>query len=67
MIVFLLNKKSNVGGGSQKYMGADISLYAVLACVVHTAAMEGLLVSPAGGWVTSAPRKMTGSRNTRGL
>jgi hypothetical protein len=29
--------------------------------------MEGLLVSPAGGWVTSAPRKITGSRNKSGL
>jgi hypothetical protein len=26
-----------------------------------TAAMEGFLLSPAGGCVTSAPRKMTGS------
>lgn len=32
-----------------------------------TAAMEGLLESPAGGCVTSAPRNMTGSRNTAGL
>ena len=32
-----------------------------------TAAMEGFLLSPAGGWVTSEPRKMTGSLNTFGL
>ena len=29
--------------------------------------MEGFFPSPAGGWVTSAPRKMTGCWNTRGL
>lgn len=29
--------------------------------------MEGLLLSPAGGWVTSAPIKITGSRKTAGL
>jgi hypothetical protein len=29
--------------------------------------MEGLDLSPAGGWVTLAPRKMTGSRKTLGL
>ena len=32
-----------------------------------TAAIEGLLASPAGGCVTSAPRNMTGSLNTPGL
>lgn len=32
-----------------------------------TAAMEGFLPSPAGGCVTSAPRKMTGCWNTGGL
>lgn len=32
-----------------------------------TAAMEGFDLSPAGGWVTLAPRKMTGSRKTLGL
>ena len=32
-----------------------------------TAAMDGLEASPAGGWVTSAPRKITGSRNRGGL
>lgn len=35
--------------------------------VVLTAAMEGFLPSPAGGWVTSAPRKITGCWNTNGL
>lgn len=29
--------------------------------------MDGLLASPAGGWVTSAPRNMTGSLNMEGL
>ena len=29
--------------------------------------MLGFLLSPAGGWVTSAPRKMTGSLKTFGL
>ena len=32
-----------------------------------TAAIEGFFSSPAGGWVTSAPQKMTGSLNIRGL
>lgn len=32
-----------------------------------TAAMDGLLLSPAGGWVTSAPKNITGSRNIAGL
>lgn len=32
-----------------------------------TAAMLGFLLSPAGGWVTSAPRNITGSLNTFGL
>ena len=32
-----------------------------------TAAMEGFLLSPAGGWVTSAPKKMTGSLKIFGL
>lgn len=32
-----------------------------------TAAIDGLERSPAGGWVTSAPRKITGSWNTGGL
>ena len=32
-----------------------------------TAAMEGFFPSPAGGWVTSAPRKITGCWNTNGL
>lgn len=32
-----------------------------------TAAMEGFFPSPAGGWVTSAPRKITGCWNTGGL
>ena len=32
-----------------------------------TAAMDGFLSSPAGGWVTSAPMKMTGLWNTVGL
>lgn len=32
-----------------------------------TAAIEGFLPSPAGGWVTSAPRKITGCWNTDGL
>ena len=32
--------------------------------MMPTAAIEGFCVSPAGGWVTSAPRKMIGSRNT---
>uniref|UniRef100_A0A6B0UJC7 Uncharacterized protein n=1 Tax=Ixodes ricinus TaxID=34613 RepID=A0A6B0UJC7_IXORI len=32
-----------------------------------TAAIEGFLLSPAGGCVTSAPRKMTGSLKTLGL
>jgi hypothetical protein len=32
-----------------------------------TAAIEGFFPSPAGGWVTSAPRKMTGCWNTGGL
>lgn len=35
--------------------------------VLLTAAMEGFLPSPAGGWVTSAPRKITGCWNTSGL
>lgn len=34
---------------------------------ILTAAMEGFFPSPAGGWVTSAPRKMTGCWNTGGL
>lgn len=34
---------------------------------VLTAAIEGFLLSPAGGWVTSAPRNITGSLNTLGL
>lgn len=29
--------------------------------------MEGFFPSPAGGWVTSAPRKITGCWNTEGL
>ena len=29
--------------------------------------MLGFLLSPTGGWVTSAPRKMTGSLKTFGL
>jgi hypothetical protein len=32
-----------------------------------TAAMDGFLLSPAGGCVTSAPRKMTGSLKILGL
>ena len=32
-----------------------------------TAAMEGFLSSPAGGWVTSAPMNITGDWNTAGL
>jgi len=32
-----------------------------------TAAIEGFDRSPAGGCVTSAPRKISGSWNTRGL
>ena len=32
-----------------------------------TAAIDGFFPSPAGGWVTSAPRKMTGCWNTEGL
>ena len=32
-----------------------------------TAAMEGFFPSPAGGWVTSAPRNITGCWNTNGL
>jgi len=32
-----------------------------------TAAIDGFLVSPAGGWVTSAPKKITGSLKTLGL
>jgi hypothetical protein len=32
--------------------------------LLTTEAMLGFLVSPAGGWVTSAPRKMTGSLKT---
>ena len=32
-----------------------------------TAAMDGFFPSPAGGCVTSAPRKMTGCWNTEGL
>ena len=36
-------------------------------CEVLTAAMEGLVLSAAGGRVTSAPMKITGSRNTQGL
>ena len=43
------------------YMGSHVELGGL------TAAMEGFLPSPAGGWVTSAPRKMTGCWNTRGL
>lgn len=35
--------------------------------VFLTAAMEGFFPSPAGGWVTSAPRKMTGWWKTDGL
>jgi hypothetical protein len=34
------------------------------SCEPTTAAMLGFLLSPTGGWVTSAPRKMTGSLNT---
>ena len=34
---------------------------------IHTAAIDGLLASPAGGCVTSAPKNITGSRNTAGL
>lgn len=34
---------------------------------ILTAAIEGFLLSPAGGWVTSAPRNITGSLNTLGL
>ncbi|RNA31905.1 hypothetical protein BpHYR1_001807 [Brachionus plicatilis] len=29
-----------------------------------TAAMDGFVLSPAGGWVTSAPINITGSLNT---
>lgn len=32
-----------------------------------TAAMDGRFSSPAAGWVTSAPRKITGSRNNGSL
>lgn len=35
--------------------------------VILTAAMDGFFPSPAGGCVTSAPRKMTGCWNTGGL
>ena len=35
--------------------------------VIHTAAMLGLCLSPAGGCVTSAPKNITGSLNTLGL
>ena len=39
----------------------------LLTWLPTTAAMEGFLLSPAGGWVTSAPRKMTGSLKIFGL
>ena len=32
-----------------------------------TAAIDGLVLSPAGGWVMSAPRNITGTRNNWGL
>ena len=32
-----------------------------------TAAIDGFFKSPAGGWVTSAPKKITGSAKTFGL
>jgi len=38
-----------------------------LAVAVLTEDMVGLNLSPVGGWVTSAPRNITGSRNTAGL
>lgn len=43
-----------------------LSLVSLLDSIL-TAAMEGFFPSPAGGWVTSAPRKMTGCWNTGGL
>ena len=45
-------------------------LYIIIRCVIAaglTAAMEGFLSSPAGGWVTSAPMNITGDWNTAGL
>ena len=54
------------GSGSSWGLNTDTGLEN-FTCYWLTAAMEGLDLSPAGGWVTSAPRKMTGSRNTGGL
>lgn len=39
----------------------------LLINVKHTAAIEGFFPSPAGGCVTSAPKKITGCWNTDGL
>lgn len=44
-----------------------LSLNSYYSGVLLTAAMEGFFPSPAGGWVTSAPRKITGCWNTSGL
>ena len=47
--------------------GRDVTTQGPAKAWTLTAAMEGFFPSPAGGWVTSAPRKMTGCWNTGGL
>ncbi len=42
-------------------------MFTLCGVMLLTAAMEGFFPSPAGGWVTSAPRKITGCWNTNGL